>query len=296
MKMLLIVNPCSGRIKIKGALFDILQTFCKAGYVVTTQMTTKRGNATEFASKAYAEGYDLVVCCGGDGTLNEVISGLMKGEKQIPLGYIPSGTTNDFARTLGLETDPIKAAKAIVNRKEEIAIDVGKFGNTKYFAYIASFGMFTSASYTTQQSAKNALGHMAYVFEGIANMGKIETLNISLDDDGKKYEGEYIYGGITNSTSVGGMFKFNPETVNLDDGLYEVLMIKKPKTPNDFMKIVTCLTTGDLSDPTVFDFCKASKISLNMPENVTWALDGESAKGKTNVTIENLHEKIHLIK
>ena len=296
MKMLMIVNPCSGRMKIKNYLFDITQIFCKAGYTVTTHITTKRGNATEVASCAKKNGYDIIVCCGGDGTLNEVINGIISGKEDIMLGYIPSGSTNDFARTLGINTDITKAAKTIANNKQSIAIDIGKFSGNKHFVYIASFGMFTSVSYNTQQSAKNALGHIAYVFEGIANMGNIETFHVSFKADGKKYEDDYIYGGITNSTSVGGIFKFNEDQISLNDGLFEVLMIKKPKNANDYMRILTGLKTSDLSDTQVFDFCKASEIELKMPENVTWSLDGESARGKINMKIENLKGRIEIIK
>lgn len=282
--------------KIKSYLFDIIQIFCKAGHTVTTHITSKRGNATEVASCAKENGYEMIVCCGGDGTLNEVINGIILGEEDVLLGYIPSGSTNDFARTLGISTDIIRAAKDIVNNKQSISIDIGKFSENKHFVYIASFGMFTSVSYNTQQSAKNALGHIAYLFEGIANMGNIETLHVSFKADGKIFEDDYIYGGITNSTSVGGIFKFNDDEINLNDGLFEVLMIKKPKNANDYMRILTGLKTSDLSDTQVFDFCKASEIELKMPENVTWSLDGESARGKMNMTVKNLKGRITIIK
>lgn len=296
MKMLLIINPCSGRIKIKNVLFDVIQIFCKAGYTVTTHITTKRGNATEVAQSAEKNGYDLVVCCGGDGTLNEVITGIMRSESNILLAYIPAGSTNDFARTLGLETDIIKAAKAVVDSREEYLIDVGKFSDSRYFSYIASFGMFTSVSYNTQQSAKNALGHMAYVFGGIANIGNMEKYDVTFYADGNKHQGEYIYGGITNSVSVGGMFKFDESVVNLSDGLFEVLMVKTPKNANDYMKIFTGITSGDVSDRQVFDFCRASELKFIMPSNVVWTLDGEYAKGKTEVEIKNIHGKLRLLK
>lgn len=296
MKMLFIINPCSGRLKIKNALFDVIQIFCRAGYSVTTHITTKRGNASEAAATAFSNGFDIIVCCGGDGTLNEVITGMMANEVSLPLAYIPSGSTNDFARTLGLETDILKCARSIVTQGKEYKIDVGKFSESRYFCYIASFGMFTSASYNTPQTAKNALGHMAYVFDGIANMGNIETYNVKFSADGVVHEGEYIYGGITNSVSVGGLFRFDDGIVNLNDGLFEVLMVKKPKNPNDFMKIVSGITSGDVTDPQVFDFCRASEIELFMPSNITWSLDGESAKGKTNIIIQNVHQKISIIK
>ncbi len=295
MKVLFIVNPCSGRGKLKNELLDILSFFCKKGYEVTTHITTKQGNATEVARNAKSKGYDLLVCCGGDGTLNEVVTGMIRGNCDIPLGYIPAGTTNDFARTLGIETDMQEAAKAIIRGSNDIKVDIGKFSTNRYFTYIASFGLFTSVSYKTQQTAKNALGHIAYIFEGIANMGNIEDYRISYEADGKKFEGDYIYGGITNSTSIAGIFKYDHKIVDLNDGLFEVLMIKKPKNPNEFVKIIAGITTGDLSDTSVFDFCKASQITFNMPEGVTWTLDGEPAKGRTKVVIENLPGKINII-
>lgn len=296
MKVLFIINPCSGRGKIKAELLDILKVFCSAGYEVTTHITTRQGDATEFVADAVKKGYEQIICCGGDGTLNEVITGICSKEANIPVSYIPAGTTNDFARTLGLDADMKKAAKAIVKAEEKVNVDIGKFSSNRYFTYIASFGLFTSVSYKTQQNAKNTLGHMAYVFEGIASMANIEHYNISFTADGKEYEGEYIYGGITNSTSVAGIFKYDNSVVDLSDGLFEVLMIKKPKNPNEFMKIVSGITSGDLSDTSVFDFCKASKVELNMPSGVVWTLDGEPANGKKKTIIENLPGRITVVK
>lgn len=296
MKVLFIINPCSGRGKIKTEIFDILKIFSNAGYEVTTHITSKQYEATEVASKAADKGYERIICCGGDGTLNEVVTGICSSECHIPIGYIPAGTTNDFARTLNLDTDMIKAAKKIVKSNSFSNIDVGKFSSSRYFNYIASFGLFTSASYKTQQNVKNTLGHMAYIFEGIASMANIESYNISFTADGKTFEGDYIYGGITNSTSVAGIFKYDQGLVDLNDGLFEVLMIKKPKNPNEFMKIVSGVTTCDLSDSSVFNFCKASKIELNMPSGVIWTLDGEPANGKKKTVIENIPGRLSVIK
>ncbi len=296
MKVLFIINPCSGRGKIKTEILDILKIFCNAGYEVTTHITSRQNEATDIAANASAKGYERVICCGGDGTLNEVVTGLCSSDSHIPISYIPAGTTNDFAKTLDLDMDMKKNAKGIVKAKETFAIDVGKFSSNKYFNYIASFGLFTAVSYKTQQNAKNALGHMAYIFEGIASMTNIESYNISFTADGKSYEGDYIYGGITNSTSVAGIFKYEQSMVDLSDGLFEVLMIKKPKNPNEFMKIVSGITTCDLSDTSVFDFCKASKVELNMPSGVVWTLDGEPANGKKKTIIENIPGRLSIIK
>lgn len=288
MKVLFVVNPCSGRGKIKSEILEILKTFCSAGYEVTTYITSCQGDATKVAEKAKENGYELIICCGGDGTLNEVITGIMNSKSDVPISYIPAGTTNDFARTHKLQLNMKKAAVAITESKETVDIDVGKFMSDRYFSYIASFGLFTSASYKTNQSVKNALGHMAYVFEGISNLTNIEDYAISYNADDKKFSGDYIYGGITNSTSVGGVFKYDPELVDISDGLFEVLMIKKPKNPNDIMKIISGVTSGNFSDESIFDFCKASKITLNMPPEVVWTLDGEAAKCEDVTVIENI--------
>ena len=296
MKVLFIVNPCSGRGKIKTELLDILKIFCNAGYEVTTYVTTCLGDAADVAEKAESKGYELIVCCGGDGTLNEIITGIMKGNSKIPIGYIPSGTTNDFARTHKLPLNLQNAAASITESTSSTKIDIGKFMSNRYFSYIASFGIFTSASYKTQQSVKNTLGHMAYIFEGIANLTNIEDFKISYTADDKKFRGEYIYGGITNSTSVGGIFKYDPELVDICDGLFEVLMIKKPQNANDVMKIISGVTSGNFSDSTVFDFCKASKITLNMSSDVTWTLDGEAAKCDEITVIENIPKAVTFIK
>ncbi len=296
MKMLFIINPCSGKGKIKNELLNILKLFCDAGHSVTVHITTGKGNATEICSKAKSKGYRLIVCCGGDGTLNEVLTGLLRTDSNIPVGYIPAGTTNDFARTHKIPLNMEKAAMEIAAFKDVYNIDIGKFAENSYFSYIASFGIFTSASYKTQQNVKNALGHMAYVLEGISNLTNVESYKITYTADGKKYEGEYIYGGVSNSTSVGGIFKYDPDLVDISDGLFEVLMIKNPKNPNDLMKIVSGITSGSFEDDTVFDFFRASKITFNMPANVTWSLDGEAAEGQETTVIENLPGVIKFVK
>ena len=296
MKVLFIINPCSGRGKIKNEILNILRVFCKSGYEVTTYVTSGIGEAIKISGDAKNNGYERIICCGGDGTLNEVITGVMQKGCDIPISYIPAGTTNDFAKTHGLSLNLGVAAANITSSEADFKIDVGNFNNERYFSYIASFGLFTSVSYKTQQNAKNTLGHMAYVFEGIANLSNIEDYSVSFTADDKEYKGDYIYGGITNSISVGGIFKYDAEFVDLNDGLFEVLMIKKPQNGNDIMKIVSGVASGDFSDSTVFDFCKAAKITLNMPKGVVWTLDGEAADGKKITVIENIHSAITFIK
>ena len=295
-KVLFVINPCSGKGKIKNELLSILRIFCSQGYNVTTYVTSARGEAIKAAEEAELQGYECIICCGGDGTLNEVITGVMKSGSTIPVAYIPAGTTNDFAKTHKIPVKMTTAAKAITKTAEKYKLDVGSFNNERYFSYIASFGIFTSASYKTNQNVKNTIGHMAYIFEGISNLINIEEFDISYTADDKEFSGKYIYGGITNSTSVGGVFKYDPQLVDVSDGLFEILMIKKPKNPNDVMKIIGGVTSGDFSDSEIFDFCKASKITLNMPENVTWTLDGEAVEGSAVTVIENVHGKINFLK
>ena len=273
-----------------------MRIFCGCGYEVTTFVTSARGDAIKAAQEAKEKGFDSIICCGGDGTLNEVITGVMKAGLDISIGYIPAGTTNDFAKTHKIPFKMLSAARAITETAKEHKIDVGNFNNERYFSYIASFGIFTSASYKTNQHVKNTIGHMAYIFEGIANLVNIEEFDVSYTADDKEFSGKYIYGGITNSTSVGGIFKYDPELVDVSDGLFEVLMIKKPKNPNDLMKIIGGVTSGDFSDTEVFDFCKASKLTFKMPENVTWTLDGEAVEGSAVTVIENVHGAITFIK
>lgn len=296
MKVLFVVNPCSGKGKIKNEILAILKVFCGCGYDVTTYVTSAREDAIKVSQEAHIKGYDSIICCGGDGTLNEVITGVMNARSPISIGYIPAGTTNDFAKTHKIPLKLTEAAKAITDSAENYNIDVGKFNDERYFSYIASFGIFTSASYKTNQNVKNTLGHMAYVFEGISNLVNIEEFDISYTADDKEYSGKYIYGGITNSTSVGGVFKYDPELVDVRDGLFEVLMIKKPKNPNELMKILGGITSGDFSDTEVFDFCKASKVTINMPESTMWTLDGEAVEGNKVTVIENVSGAINFIK
>ena len=219
MKAMIIINPRAGKMRAKTALFDVAETFCRAGYEPVVQITAEKGDGIRFAKKAAKEKFDLVVCLGGDGTLNEVISGIIDSGSSVPLGYIPTGSTNDFARTLGLATVPKKAAERIVSGTPNF-VDAGKFGDDRYFTYIASFGMFTAVSYNTQQTTKNVMGHMAYVLEGIRDIGLVKPYHIKVSTPDKTYEGDYIFGSVTNSTSVGGIVKLEKSLVDLSDGLY----------------------------------------------------------------------------
>lgn len=290
-KLLLIVNPVAGKKRLKPMLLDVVQIFARGGYATTVMVTGRRGEASEFAS--YGNAYDLIVCCGGDGTLNEVISGMLDNKITIPLGYIPCGSTNDFASSMGISSDIKKAAESIANGLP-LPLDVGKF-NDRYFTYVSSFGAFTAASYTTAQDVKNIFGHAAYVFEGIKDLQSIKPQRLKFSAEDVEYEGDYVFGAIANSTSFGGIVKLKDELVSLNDGLFEVLLVKMPKTLADLNVIINSLTTSNFENKR-FEFFKTSKLTITSAEPTAWSLDGEYMRTEDKVTMTNLHGAINFIK
>jgi len=294
-KLLLIINPVAGKLRARSALFDIVNEFCKAGFEVNTQITQYRGHGEELASKAEKNGYDIVVCAGGDGTLNEVISGLLKnGDKsKIKLGYIPAGSTNDFADTLGLSPIPQNAAVNIT-RMHTDSIDIGRFNEERNFSYIASFGAFSAASYSAPQDLKNAVGHFAYLIEGLKELGNIHSHKVYYAANGEEHFGNYIYGSVSNTTSVGGIVKLPEKMVDLKDGKFEVILVKKPKDLIQLNEIITGITLSDFTGE-MFDFFKTDDISFQIGKNVPWTLDGEKAEGSNFVHIRNLKAAIQLL-
>ena len=290
-KLLFIVNPVAGKKKLKNQLLDVIQIFAKGGFSTTVVVTGRRREAIEFA--ALAKDYDRIVCAGGDGTLNEVISGMIEHNITIPLGYIPCGSTNDFASTLGLPTDVKKSADIIANCMP-YPIDVGRF-DKRHFTYVASFGLFTAASYSTDQNVKNLLGHLAYVFEGMKDLQAIKPYHMKFVAEDKTLEGDYVFGAIANSTSFGGIIKLREELVSLNDGLFEVLLVKMPKNIVDLNVIINSLTTSNF-DNDRFEFFKTSKLEIVPSEPTAWSLDGEYMRTDGPVVMENLHGAIQLIK
>ena len=291
-KMLLIINPRAGKMRVKSKLFDVLDVFCDAGFKVTVQITKSAGHGVELAKNSGE--YDIVVCSGGDGTLNEIISGVMESGLEKPIGYIPSGSTNDFAKSMVISSD-IKEAASSIAKGEQKKIDIGILNNSRYFTYIASFGMFTSASYNTPQSAKNIFGHLAYVFQGMKDLRKLKSFEVRAETGDAVYEGTYVFGGIANSTSVGGMVNIDKHIVDLSDGLFEVLLIKQPKSLDELAKIINGIATSNFKE-NVFDFFKASEIKFTMHDNVSWSLDGEEYSPGTEVTVKNLKQAIKFVK
>lgn len=292
-KLMFIINPMSGKQIIKTALFDILNVFSARDYVTTTYMTSGVGDAVRVA-KAAADSreYDLLVCCGGDGTLNEVINGVMESREKIVLGYIPAGSTNDFANSLKISFDPVAAAKNIVGFEKNMLIDVGRFNKERYFTYTASFGAFTSTSYSVPQDVKNALGHFAYLLEGIKDLAAIKPYKTKVFTEEKTFENNFIFGAVTNSMSLAGFIKFNRNIVDLNDGMFEILLVKQPENMAQLNKIVMGVLASDFTDEEVFTFFRTDKVSFDLPDGVNWTLDGEFAEGGKHIEIENIKSAI----
>lgn len=288
---MLIINPVSGRRVSLRFLPDIIGIFSANDCAVTVFPTAKRGDATDFAMH-YGNEFDLIVCIGGDGTLNEVISGIIRGNCNTPLGYIPSGSTNDFAACHGISSDMLEAAQNIVDGKPK-SIDIGKFGD-QYFAYVAAFGAFSWLSYTTPQNLKNMLGHSAYLLDAVKDLPKIKAHHLAIDVDEFTCEGDYIFGAVCNSTSVAGTITLPKTVVDTGDGKFEILLVHEPRTLIDFQSILLGVFTQDYSSP-FLDFFQADTLKISAPEDLDWSLDGERGKGAHRHEIENLSGRLTLI-
>ena len=290
-KLLIIANPKSGKAKVKNVLLKIVEIFSNDGYLVTVYPTKARGDATIFASQIKENEYDKIVVCGGDGTLNEVISGFMQSGTKCTIGYIPLGTLNEWSSSLNISRNALQAAKDILDG-EYAQLDIGKF-NDKYFTYTASFGAFTKASYATSQNIKNALGQAAYFLEGIKYLADIKPIHLKFKYDDQEIEGDYLFGAISNSMSVGGIVKFKEALVKLNDGLFEVVLIKKPSSISQFSSIVDGILRKDLTHDGI-EFFHTNEITVIGGEKVDWTLDGEFAQGSDTVTITNIQSALHL--
>lgn len=282
-KLLFVVNGHSGKGQIKNKLLDIIDIMIKEGYHVQVHTTQEREDATKVV-REQAKYYDLVVCSGGDGTLDEAVTGMMQSEVRTPLGYIPAGSTNDFANSLEIPKDMIQAAKTAV-LGVPFSCDVGEF-NGDYFIYVAAFGIFTDVSYATSQELKNALGHVAYILEGAKRLYTIKTYHMRVEYDGNEIEGDFLLGMITNSTSVGGFKNMTGKDVKLDDGMFEVTLIHKPKNIIELNTIIASLT--NLKDETdLIDFFRAESVKFYSEEEIPWTLDGEFGGDHKEVQIKD---------
>ena len=290
-KLLFIFNPKSGKGLIKFHLVEIVDQMVKAGFAVTIYSTQDRGDATR---KVIEDGdfFDRIVCSGGDGTLDEVVTGMRKAHLTIPLGYIPAGSTNDFARSLGISNDMVKAAQ-IATSDHIYACDVGRF-NEDTFVYIAAFGIFTEISYETPQELKNLLGHLAYLLSAAKSLAAIPNYLMQIDVEGHRIQDRFIYGMVTNSTSVAGFQGMTGKNVELDDGEFEVTLIKYPTNLMELNEIVACLTNLIDDSNLIYSF-KAKEIHIISKEPISWTLDGEFGGVLDDVRIENLCKKVNLL-
>ena len=291
-KLLFVINPNAGKRKAAKHLPEIIDIFNREDYLVCTYFTAAQDDARKVVAQKAAE-MDMVVCCGGDGTFNETVAGVLESGADVPLGYIPAGSTNDFANSLGLSTNPVEAARRIATGVPE-CYDVGCFGG-RYFTYVASFGAFTKSSYATPQSVKNALGHTAYVLSGIQEISQLRKIHVKLETEEETLEGDYIFGAICNSTSIGGILKLDPSQVDLADGLLEVLLVRVPKDVGELTACVQAVQKHTY-DCAMMTFRSVKKVTVYADEEIAWTLDGEKEIGKPEVLVENIHHAIRLMK
>lgn len=269
-------------------LFDAVACFCEAGYLVSVRRTAYPGHAVEIV-EAEGGSFDCIVCCGGDGTLNETVRGAMTLAAPPPLGYIPGGSTNDFAASLSLSSDPVQAAKQIAASQGR-QLDVGTF-NGRPFVYVASFGAFTRASYAAPQSIKNDLGHLAYILQGVRDLSTLRPYPATVTTEEEIFDGEFLFGAITNATSVGGLMKLNKEQVVLDDGLFELLLIPNPASAAQLQELIRALILQDFTGSGVV-FHHIPAVTVETPEGFPWTLDGEFGSGAERVEIRNLSRRL----
>jgi len=289
--LLLILNPIAGTKKATKHLSQIISIFNRADYDVHVHVTSCKSDATN-AVRMLGENADIIVCCGGDGTLNETITGVIEKDLNVPIGYIPSGSTNDFANSFSLPTDVLEAATRVVEGTPT-PCDVGKFGE-KHFSYVASFGTFTKASYNTPQSIKNALGNVAYIFEGIQELPSVHKEHIKMEVDGEVIENDYIFGAICNSTSIGGILTLKSDVVDMADGEFEIFLVKSPKDIHELGECIYALASKKY-DCKMITLRKGKNIKVYSNPDMVWSLDGERTEGSECVEIQNLYKRVNII-
>ena len=291
-KVLFIVNPKSGKGSIRSKLLDITDIFIKAEFDLTLYISQSAGDARAKAKEVEGR-YDLIVCSGGDGTLDEVISGVMECEQRSAIGYIPCGSTNDFAHSLKIPTSMTKAAEHIAEWNE-FPCDIGRFQDD-YFVYIAAFGLFTDVSYETSQDVKNVLGHLAYIMEGMKKLTEIKSYPMKVESEELTVEGNFLFGMVTNSTSVGGFRNITGKHVHLDDGVFEVTLIKTPQNILELNEILQAVIAGKSENNKYFYQFRSRYIRFISEDQVAWTLDGEFGGYHTVVDVKNDHQALRLL-
>ncbi len=290
-KALIIVNPHAGKMKLLNDLPEVDEVFYKGGYEADIYFTKKRADGERKAEES-ASSYDLIVCGGGDGTYNEVITGVLRSGVSVPVGYIPAGTTNDFAATIGLSSVHKAAASQIVDGSPR-SIDVGKFGSDRYFSYIASFGAFTSTSYSANQKMKNALGHFAYILEGIKDLSSLKSYRVRVETDADVIEDDFVFGAVCNSKSIAGIVKLDDKIVDLSDGKFELILVRMPKQLIELPKILSSLQKGSNDNKNVV-FAHTEKVKI-VSDRLDWSLDGEHAQSEGEISVDNLNHAISIV-
>ena len=290
-KLLMIVNPRAGRNKPRGPLYDAAAALCDAGYLLRIRRTTAAGDAARIAAQEGGD-YDTVVAVGGDGTLNEVISGIQTLKTPPAVGYLPQGSTNDFAASLEIPSDPVQAAEAIV-RGQRRQLDIGRFGE-RIFVYVASFGAFTRTSYTASQDVKNALGHFGYLLESLRDLDTLRPYKVRITADGETLDGEYLFGAVANSTSIAGMMKLEREEVILDDGLFELLLVPHPQNAAELQNLIWALLNQQYNSGGLI-FRHVSALHVETDEDLPWSLDGEYEPSQPTVDITNCQRALTML-
>ncbi|MBR0161402.1 MAG: YegS/Rv2252/BmrU family lipid kinase [Oscillospiraceae bacterium] len=292
-KLMLIVNPAAGRGGFRTLFGEAMLQLSEGGFQTSLYFTKGHGEATELVKK-YASGYDVIACVGGDGTLSEVVSGLMQIPNPPPLGYIPMGTSNDVATTLGIpKNDTLGAAKRIVEGKAH-PYDIGGFGKNDYFAYIAAFGAFTEVSYVTPQDQKKALGHLAYILQGASLLGKIEKIHTRIEYDDGVFEDDLLYGSMSNSTSVAGIVRLRDEMVSIGDGKSELVLVKDPVTPDAYGDLAGAILSRTFENQNLH-ILHTTKAKFIFDRPVAWTRDGEAGGEHTVAELCNYHAAIQFI-
>lgn len=289
-KLLFVYNPKAGKEKIRECLADVLDVFAAADYEMTVVPTRRHDEAREIVKERSKE-YDLVVCSGGDGTLDETVTGMIQSGFSTPLGYIPAGSTNDYGESLGLSRNMVEAAKTAIEGRA-YACDMGSF-NDDIFVYIAAFGLFTDVSYETDQAVKNVLGHLAYILEGMKRLSNVQSYPLKITHDGEVIEDEFIFGMITNSRSVGGFKNITGKNVEMDDGLFEVTLVKMPTNPVELSAILNSLVNRDIDTDMMYCF-RTSELTVESKEPLAWTLDGENGGAHKKALIKNLHQTVEI--
>ena len=291
-KLLFLINPHAGRAEIKTRALEAIDLFVKAGWEPTVR-TTQRPLEIPELLEARANEFELVVCCGGDGTLNETVSGLMQCDPRPLLGYIPAGTVNDFAYSLGLSKNIREASQAIVEGTP-FPCDVGRFGD-RYFSYIAAFGAFTDVSYQTPQESKCRLGRAAYILEGIRRLPTIKTYRMSITHDGGQVEGDFLFGMVSNAISVGGFRLHEDFAISMNDGLLEVLLVRSPEDLTQTRSLIRASLQQELDSEYLVSL-RTSHLLCEAEEEVPWTLDGEYGGSLRSVEVRNCHQAIRVLR